>query len=138
MATLSVGGGGDLNLRQVSMGAAAIQAALNGKSTGIKIKFTDDTSVSASEQPMPGDPMRGTPATKAVIAVMANVIIEGLDGPRTINCNRALAMLAPGADKIEKAVKAINEKGFQGFTTDIETLTNYGGAKRFNNVQGFK
>ena len=69
---------------------------------------------------------------------MANVTIEGLDGVRTINCNRVLAMLAPGAADVDDAVKIINEKGFKGFTADIETLENYGGAKRFNNVVGTK
>ena len=54
---ITVKGGGALALRQVSMGAAAIQAALDGKATGIKFTFTDDTSVSASEQSMPGDVM---------------------------------------------------------------------------------
>lgn len=135
---ITVKGGGALALRQVSMGAAAVQAALKGKENGIKFTFTDDTSVSASEQPMPGDVMRGIAASKAVVATMANVTIEGLDGVRTINCNRILAMLAPGAADVDDAVKIINEKGFTGFTTDIETLENYGGAKRFNNVQGFK
>ena len=135
---ITVKGGGALALRQVSLGAAAIQAALNGKATGIKFTFTDDTSVSASEQPMPGDVMRGIAASKAVVATMANVTIEGLDGIRTINCNRVLAMLAPGAADVDDAVKIINEKGFKGFTADIETLENYGGAKRFNNVIGTK
>lgn len=135
---ITVKGGGALALRQVSMGAAAVQAALKGKENGIKFTFTDDTSVSASEQPMPGDVMRGIAASKAVVATMANVTIEGLDGVRTINCNRILAMLAPGAADVDDAVKIINEKGFTGFTCDIETLDNYGGAKRFNNVQGFK
>lgn len=134
---ITVKGGGDLALRQVSMGAAAIQAALN-KDKGIKFTFTDDTSVSASEQPMPGDVLRGIAASKAVVATIANVTIEGLDGVRTINCNRVLAMLAPGAADVDDAVKIINEKGFKGFTADIETLENYGGAKRFTNVIGTK
>lgn len=138
MATLTVKGGGDLTLRQVSMSAAAVQTALNGKANGLKFTFTDDTSVSASEQPMPGDVLRGIAASKAVIATMANVTIEGLDGVRTINCNRVLVMLAPGSADINDAVKTINEKGFTGFTCDIETLDNYGGAKRFTNVQGTK
>lgn len=133
---ITVKGGGALALRQVSMGAAAIQAALNGKATGIKFTFTNDTSVSASEQSMPGDVMRGIASSKAVVATMANVNTEGLDGVRTINCNRVLAMLAPGASDIDDAVRIINEKGYKGFTTDIETLENYGGAKRFNNVRG--
>ena len=135
---ITVKNGGNLTLRQVSMGAAAVQAALNGNAKNLKFTFTDDTSVSASEQPMPGDPMRGIAASKAVVAVMANVQIEGLEGTRTINCNRVLAMLAPGAADIDDAVKAINEKDFKGFTCDIETLDNYGGAKRFTNVQGTK
>lgn len=135
---ITVKGGGALTLRQVSMGAAAVQAALKGETTGIKFTFTDDTSVSASEQPMPGDVMRGIAASKAVVATMANVIIDGLDGARTINCNRVLAMLAPGAADVDDAVKIINEKGFKGFTCDIETLDNYGGAKRFTNVVGTK
>lgn len=135
---ITVKGGGDLALRQVSMGAFAIQAALNGKATGIKVSFTDDTSVSASEQTMPGDVMRGIAASKAVIVTLANVLIEGLDGVRTINCNRVLAMLAPGATDVADAIKSINEKGFKGFTADIETLENYGGAKRFTNVVGTK
>lgn len=135
---ISVKGGGNLALRQVSMGAAAVMAALNGKTTGLQFTFTEDTSVSASEQPMPGDVMRGIAASKAVVATMANVTIAGLDGVRTINCNRILAMLAPGAADIDDAVNIINEKGFTGFTCDIETLDNYGGAKRFNNVQGIK
>ena len=45
---ISVKGGGNLALRQVSMGAAAVMAALDAKATGIKFTFTDDTSVSAS------------------------------------------------------------------------------------------
>lgn len=135
---ITVNGGGALTLRQVSMGAAAVMAALKGKATGLKFTFTDDTSVSASEQPMPGDVMRGIAASKAVVATMANVAIDGLDGVRTINCNRVLAMLAPGATDVDGAVKIINEKGFTGFTCDIETLDNYGGAKRFTNVQGIK
>lgn len=135
---ITVKNGGALALRQVSMGAAAVMTALKGKATGIKFTFTDDTSVSASEQSMPGDVMRGIAASKAVVATMANVTIEGLDGVRTINCNRVLAMLAPGAADVDDAVKIINEKGFKGFTADIETLENYGGAKRFNNVIGIK
>lgn len=135
---ISVKGGGNLALRQVSMGAAAVMAALNGKATGLKFTFTDDTSVSATEQPMPGDVMRGIAASKAVVATMANVAIDGLNGVRTINCNRVLAMLAPGAADIEDAINIINEKDFTGFTCDIETLDNYGGAKRFTNVVGTK
>lgn len=135
---ISVKGGGNLALRQVSMGAAAVMAALNGKATGLKFTFTADTSVSAMEQPMPGDVMRGIAASKAVVATMANVAIDGLDGVRTINCNRVLAMLAPGAADIEDAINIINEKDFTGFTCDIETLDNYGGAKRFTNVVGTK
>ena len=135
---ITVKGGGDLALRQVSMGAAAIQAALNGKATDIKFTFTDDTSVSASVQSMPGDIMRGIAASKVVVATMANVTIEGLDGVRTINCNRVLAMLAPGAADVDDAIEIINKKDFKGFTADIETLENYGGAKRFNNVIGIK
>lgn len=135
---ISVKGGGNLALRQVSMGAAAVMTALNGKTTGLKFTFNEDTSISASEQPMPGDPMRGIAASKAVVAIMANVAIDGLDGVRTINCNRVLAMLAPGAADIDDAVKIINGKEFTGFTCDIETLDNYGGAKRFTNVQGTK
>ena len=138
MSQISVKGGGNLALRQVSMGAAAVMAALNGKTNGLQFTFTDDTSVSASEQPMPGDVMRGIAASKAVVATMANVIIAGLDGVRTINCNRILAMLAPGAADIDDAVKIINKKDFKGFTCDIETLDNYGGAKRFTNVVGTK
>lgn len=133
---ITVKGGGALTLRQVAMGAAAIQAALNGKASDIRIKFTEETSVSASEQPMPGDVMRGIAASKAVVATMANVTVEGLDGVRTINCNRVLAMLAPGATDIDDAIKIINEKGLKGFTADIETLENYNGAKRFTNVIG--
>ena len=135
---ISVKNGGALTLRQVSMGAAAVMAALNNKATGLKFTFTDDTSVSASEQPMPGDVMRGIAASKIVIAIMANVAIDGLDGVRTINCNRVLAMLAPGSADVNDAIKIINEKGYTGFTCDIETLDNYGGAKRFTNVQGTK
>lgn len=135
---ISVKGGGNLAIRQVAMGAAAVQAAVGGNATGLKFKFTDDTSVSATEQPMPGDPMRGIAASKAVVAVMANVLIDGVEGARTINCNRILAMLAPGAADIDDAVKIINTKGFTGFTADIETLTNYGNAKRFTNVIGTK
>lgn len=135
---ISVKNGGALALRQVSMGAAAVMAALKGKATGLKFTFTDDTSVSASEQPMPGDVMRGIAASKVVVATMANVTIDGLDGVRTISCNRVLAMLAPGAADVDDAVKIINEKGYTGFTCDIETLDNYGGAKRFTNVQGTK
>lgn len=135
---ITVKNGGALALRQVSMGAAAVLAALNGKDKGLQFTFTDDTSVSASEQPMPGDVMRGIAASKAVVATMANVTIAGLDGVRTINCNRVLAMLAPGAADIDDAVNIINEKGFKGFTCDIETLDNYGGAKRFTNVVGTK
>lgn len=135
---ISVKGGGNLALRQVSMGAAAVMAALNGKTTGLKFTFTADTSVSATEQPMPGDVMRGIAASKAVVATMANVAIDGLDGVRTINCNRVLAMLAPGAADIEDAINIINGKDFKGFTCDIETLDNYGGAKRFTNVVGTK
>ena len=135
---ISVKGGGNLALRQVSMGAAAVMAALNGKATGLKFTFTADTSVSATEQPIPGDVMRGIAASKAVVATMANVAIDGLDGVRTINCNRVLAMLAPGAADIEDAINIINEKDFTGFTCDIETLDNYGGAKRFTNVVGTK
>lgn len=135
---ITVKNGGALALRQVSMGAAAVLAALNGKDKDLQFTFTDDTSVSASEQPMPGDVMRGIAASKAVVATMANVTIAGLDGVRTINCNRILAMLAPGAADIDDAVNIINEKGFKGFTCDIETLDNYGGAKRFTNVVGTK
>lgn len=135
---ISVKGGGNLALRQVSMGAAAVLAALNGKDKGLQFTFTDDTSVSALEQPMPGDVMRGIAASKAVVATMANVVIAGLDGVHTINCNRVLAMLAPGATNIDDAIKIINGKELTGFTCDIETLDNYGGAKRFTNVQGTK
>ena len=135
---ISVKGGGNLAIRQVAMGAAAVQAAVGGNATGLKFTFTDATSVSASEQPMPGDPMRGIAASKAVVAVMANVLIDGVDGARTINCNRVLAMLAPGAADIDDAVNTINDKGYTGFTCDIETLTNYGNAKRFTNVVGTK
>ena len=135
---ITVKNGGALALRQVSMGAAAVQAALKGKATGLQFTFTDDTSVSASEQSMPGDVMRGIAASKAVVATMANVIIDGLDGVRTINCNRILAMLAPGAANVDDAVNILNKKDFKGFTCDIETLDNYGGSKRFTNVIGIK
>lgn len=135
---ISVKGGGNLAIRQVAMGAAAVQAAVGGNATGLQFTFTADTAVTASEQPMPGDPMRGIAASKAVVAVMSNVLIKGVEGARSINCNRVLAMLAPGAANIDDAVKIINGKDFTGFTCDIETLTNYGNAKRFTNVVGTK
>ena len=135
---ITVKNGGALALRQVSMAAAAVQTALKGKATGLQFTFTEDTSVSASEQSMPGDVMRGIAASKAVVATMANVIIDGLEGVRTINCNRILAMLAPGAANVDDAVNILNKKDFKGFTCDIETLDNYGGSKRFTNVIGIK
>lgn len=134
---ISVKGGGNLAIRQVAMGAAAVAAATKSDK-GLQFTFTADTAVTASEQPMPGDPMRGIAASKAVVAVMSNVLIKGIEGARSINCNRVLAMLAPGASNIDDAVNIINGKDFTGFTCDIETLTNYGNAMRFTNVVGTK
>ena len=131
---ISVKGGGNLALRQVSMGAAAVMAALN-KSNGIVLTLGDNVQLNAEERTIPANMMTGTAAQTVTVLSASGIVVDGLDGERVINVTRILSQACPGCNDLNACAKYLEDKDVSTITVDIETLTQYGNAKRFTNIR---
>ena len=79
--------------------------------------------------------MTGQPAQPVIILTATDITIEGLEGARTVNVTRILSQACPGCNDLNACAKYLEDKGVSTITVDIETLTQYGNAKRFSNIR---
>ena len=129
---ISVGKNGTVN--HSAMSASQIEAALN-KSANIVLSLGDNVQLDANERTIPANMMTGTPAQSVVVLTATGITIDGLDGERTVNVTRILSQACPGCNDLQACAKYLEDKGISTITVDIETLTNYGNAKRFSNIR---
>ena len=129
---ISVGKNGQVN--HSAMSASQIEAALN-KSVNITMTLGDNVQLDANERTIPANMMTGTPAQSVVVLTATGITIDGLDGERTVNVTRILSQACPGCNDLQACAKYLEDKGISTITVDIETLTNYGNAKRFSNIR---
>ena len=130
---ISVGKNGTVN--HSAMSASQIEAALN-KSNGIVMTLGDNVQLNAEERTIPANMMTGTAAQKVTVLTASGIIIDGLDGERVVNVTRILSQCCPGCNDLNACSKYLgDEKKVSTITVDIETLTNYGNAKRFSNIR---
>ena len=132
MAAISVGKNGDVN--HSAMTAAQIEAALN-KSVNIVMTLGDNVQLDANERTIPANIMTGQPAQPVIMLTATDIIIDGLEGARTVNVTRILSQACPGCNDLKACAKYLNEKNVSTITVDIETLTNFNNAKRFSNIR---
>ena len=135
---VTVGKNGQVN--HSAMSASQIEAALS-KSTGIVksndivMTLGDDVQLDAIERTIPANMMTGQPAQSVVVLTATGITIDGLDGERVVNVTRILSQACPGCNDLEACAKYLEDKGVSTITVDIETLTQYGNAKRFSNIR---
>ena len=129
---ISVGKNGTVN--HSAMSASQIEAALN-KNSNIVLSLGDNVQLDANERTIPANMMTGTPAQSVVVLTATGITIDGLDGERTVNVTRILSQACPGCNDLQACAKYLENKGVSTITVDIETLTNYGNAKRFSNIR---
>lgn len=132
MAAISVGKNGDVN--HSAMTAAQIEAVLN-KSVNIVMTLGDNVQLDANERTIPANIMTGQPAQPVIMLTATDIIIDGLEGVRTVNVTRILSQACPGCNDLKACAKHLNEKNVSTITVDIETLTNFNNAKRFSNIR---
>ena len=132
MSAISVGKNGDVN--HSAMTAAQIEAALN-KSVNIVMTLGDNVQLDANERTIPANMMTGQPAQSVIMLTATDLIIDGLEGERTVIVTRILSQACPGCNDLKACAKYLNEKNVTTITVDIETLTNFNNAKRFSNIR---
>ena len=132
MSAISVGKNGDVN--HSAMTAAQIEAALN-KSVNIVMTLGDHVQLDAHERTIPANMMTGQPAQSVIMLTATDLIIDGLEGERTVIVTRILSQACPGCNDLKACAKYLNEKNVTTITVDIETLTNFNNAKRFSNIR---
>lgn len=117
-----------------AMSASQIEAALN-RSAGIVLSLGDNVQLNAEERTIPANMMTGTAAQTVTVLSASGITIKGLDGERVINVTRILSQACPGCNDLNACAKYFEEKGVSTITVDIETLSQYGNAKRFTNIR---
>lgn len=127
---ISVGKNGRIN--HSAMSASQIEAALN-KSVNITLTLGDNVQLDANERTIPASMMAA--AQNIVVMTATGITIEGLEGERTVNVTRILSQACPGCNDLQACAKYLEDKGISTVMVDIETLTNYGNAKRFTNIR---
>ena len=135
---ISVGKNGQVN--NSAMSASQVEAALNksgatpNKSNDIVMTLGNNVQLDATERTIPANMMTGQPAQSVVVLTATGITIDGLDGERVVNVTRILSQACPGCNDLEACAKYLEDKGVSTITVDIETLTQYGNAKRFSNI----
>ena len=129
---ITVGNNGAEN--HSAMSASQLEAALN-KSANIVLTLGDNVQLNAEERTMPANMMTGTAAQKVTVLSASGITVEGLDGERVINVTRILSQACPGCNDLKACADYLDDKKVSTITVDIETLTNYGNAKRFSNIR---
>ena len=133
MAKVSVGKNGQVN--HSAMSASQIEAALKNKNTNIVMTLGDNVQLNAEERTIPANMMTGTAAQTVTVLSASGITIDGLDGERVVNVTRILSQACPGCNDLNACAKYLEDKNVSTITVDIETLTNYGNAKRFSNIR---
>lgn len=128
---ISVGKNGQVN--HSAMSASQIEAALN-KSANIVLSLGDNVQLNAEERTIPANMMTGTPAQTVTVLSASGITIDGLGG-RVVNVTRILSQACPGCNDLKACASYLEDKGVSTITVDIETLANYGNAKRFSNIR---
>ena len=129
---ISVGKNGAVN--HSAMSASQIEAALN-KSNGIVLELGDNVQLNAEERTIPANMMTGTAAQTVTVLSASGITIDGLDGERVVNVTRILSQACPGCNDLQACAKYLEDKDVSTITVDIETLPQYGNAKRFSNIR---
>ena len=129
---ISVGKNGNVN--HSAMSASQIEAALS-KSANIVLSLGDNVQLNAEERTIPANMMTGQPAQTVTVLSASGITIDGLDGERVVNVTRILSQACPGCNDLKACASYLEDKGISTITVDIETLANYGNAKRFSNIR---
>ena len=124
----------DGTVRHSAMNAAQLEAALN-KSVNIVMTLGDKVTLTADPRTIPANLMTGQPAQEIEVHIASGITVDGLDGERTINVTRILSQACPSCTTLKECASYLEEKGISTITVDIETLTQYGNAKRFSNIR---
>ncbi len=130
---ISVGKNGTVN--HSAMSASQVEAALNGKSTGIVMTLGDKVQLNANDRTIPANMMTGQPAQTVTVHSASGITIDGLEGERVVNVTRILSQVCPGCEDLDACAQYLNDKDTKTITVDIETLTNFNNAKRFTNIR---
>lgn len=132
MAKVSVGKNGQVN--HSAMSASQVEAALN-KSNGIVMTLGDHVQLDSNKRTIPANMMTGQPSQEVEVLSASGITIEGLEGERVVNVTRILSQSCPGCNDLNACAEYLNEHSISTITVDIETLTQYGNAKRFSNIR---
>lgn len=132
MATISVGRNGDI--RHTAMSARQIADATN-QSTNIRLTFGPQVQLNAQDFTIPANMMTGQPAQPSQILTASGITVGNLEGERIVNITRILSLICQGCNNLTQAATWLTNHHVIGFDVDIETLQNYGNARRFTNVR---
>lgn len=133
MAKVSVGKNGTVN--HSAMSASQIEAALNNKSSNIVMTLGDHVQLDSNKRTIPANMMTGQPSQEVEVLSASGILIDGLEGERTVNVTRILSQTCQGCNDLNACAAYLNEHNISTITVDIETLTQYGNAKRFSNIR---
>ena len=133
MAKVSVGKNGQVN--HSAMSASQIEAALNNKSSNIVMTLGDHVQLDSNKRTIPANMMTGQPSLDVEVLSASGILIDGLEGERTVNVTRILSQSCPGCNDLNACANYLNEHNISTITVDIETLTQYGNTKRFSNIR---
>lgn len=124
----------DGTVKHSAMSASQIEAALN-KSANIVMTLGENVTLTADKRTIPANMMTGQPAQEVEVHMASGITVDGLDGERTINVTRILSQACPSCTTLKECASYLEDKGVSTITVDIETLTQYGNAKRFSNIR---
>ena len=133
MAKVSVGKNGQVN--HSAMSASQIEAALNNKNSNIVMTLGNKVQLDSNKRTIPANMMTGQPSQDVEVLSASGILIDGLEGERTVNVTRILSQSCPGCNDLKACAAYLNEHNISTITVDIETLTQYGNAKRFSNIR---
>ena len=124
----------DGTVKHSAMSASQIEAALN-KSANIVMTLGENVTLTADKRTIPANMMTGQPSQEVEVLSASGITIEGLEGERVVNVTRILSQSCPGCNDLNACAAYLNEHSISTITVDIETLTQYGNAKRFSNIR---
>lgn len=124
----------DGDIRHSAMSAREI-AEKTKQSENIRLAFGAEVILNAQDFTIPANIMTGQSAQPSQILTASGITVGNLEGERTVNVTRILSLVCQGCNKLNQASTWLTNHHVVGFDVDIETLQNYGNAKRFTNVR---
>lgn len=124
----------DGTVKHSAMSAAQLETLLN-KNSNIVMTISDHATFTADKRTIPANMMTGQPAQEVEVHMASGILVEGLDGERTINVTRILSQACPGCNTLKECSYHFEKENVTTITVDIETLTQYNNAKRFSNIR---